>query len=189
MAATAKLFKHGRSQAVRLPKEFRLPGKEVRVSRMGKGVLLEPIETDIDIRQWFAELDALREIAGEFMPEGRQQPPMPPPEDIFRRMICLDTNAVIALINATSTRLRDATSKSRQLQGEASGASGSGIVRTLVWGKEKRASRQENADIIRRFGTGPSRSSSISSLTMRARPAPSGPISSAGEPRSARTTS
>ena len=59
MAATAKLFKHGRSQAVRLPKEFRLPGKEVRVSRIGKGVLLEPIETDIDIRQWFAELDAI----------------------------------------------------------------------------------------------------------------------------------
>jgi len=81
MAATAKLFKHGRSQAVRLPKEFRLPGKEVRVSRVGKGVLLEPIETDI--RQWYSELDALRAIAGEFMPEGRQQPPMPPPETIF----------------------------------------------------------------------------------------------------------
>jgi antitoxin VapB len=30
---TAKLLKHGRSQAVRLPKEFRLPGKEVRVRR------------------------------------------------------------------------------------------------------------------------------------------------------------
>ena len=30
---TAKLFTHGRSQAVRLPKEFRLPGKEVRVRR------------------------------------------------------------------------------------------------------------------------------------------------------------
>ena len=44
---TAKLFTHGRSQAVRLPKEFRLPGKEVRVRRVGRGVLLEPIETDI----------------------------------------------------------------------------------------------------------------------------------------------
>jgi antitoxin VapB len=82
MTATAKIFMHGRSQAVRLPKEFRLPGKEVRVSRVGKGVLLEPIETDM--KAWFAELDALRAAAGgEFMPEGRQQPPMPPPEDIF----------------------------------------------------------------------------------------------------------
>jgi len=32
---TAKLFMHGRSQAVRLPKEFRFQGKEVRVSRVG----------------------------------------------------------------------------------------------------------------------------------------------------------
>jgi virulence-associated protein VagC len=38
--ATAKLFKHGRSQAVRLPKEFRLPGTEVRVRRIGRRSLL-----------------------------------------------------------------------------------------------------------------------------------------------------
>jgi antitoxin VapB len=81
MSATAKLFKHGRSQAVRLPKEFRLPGKEVRVSRVGNGVLIEPIESDMEA--WYAKLDALRAKVGEFMPEGRQQPPMPPPEDIF----------------------------------------------------------------------------------------------------------
>jgi hypothetical protein len=35
---TAKLFKHGGSQAVRLPKDYRLPGKEVRVRRLGRGV-------------------------------------------------------------------------------------------------------------------------------------------------------
>ena len=79
MAATAKLFKHGRSQAVRLPKEFRLPGNEVRVSRVGSGVLLEPIETDIDA--WFAKLDEYHDVP--FMEEGRQQPPMPPPRNIF----------------------------------------------------------------------------------------------------------
>ena len=33
--AVAKIFMHGRSQAVRLPKEFRLPGKEVRIRRVG----------------------------------------------------------------------------------------------------------------------------------------------------------
>jgi antitoxin VapB len=42
-----KIFMHGRSQAVRLPKEFRLPGGEVRVRRVDNGVLLEPMETDI----------------------------------------------------------------------------------------------------------------------------------------------
>lgn len=74
MTATAKIFKHGRSQAVRIPKEYRLPGKEVRITRVGRGVLLEPIE--FDIKAWFARLDAIR---GDepFMPEGRQQPEMP----------------------------------------------------------------------------------------------------------------
>ena len=43
MTATAKLFMHGRSQAVRLPKAFRLPGREVHVRRVGDAVLLEPI--------------------------------------------------------------------------------------------------------------------------------------------------
>jgi Antidote-toxin recognition MazE, bacterial antitoxin len=38
---TAKLFRHGRSQAVRLPKEFRMPGTQVRVRRIGRGVLLD----------------------------------------------------------------------------------------------------------------------------------------------------
>lgn len=77
---TAKIFMHGRSQAVRLPKEFRLPGKEVKVSRVGNGVLLEPVEETFDAEAW---LRALRAHAhGEFMPEGREQPPMPPDDDI-----------------------------------------------------------------------------------------------------------
>ena len=34
---------NGRSQAVRLPKELRLTGKEVSIRRLGDGVLIEPI--------------------------------------------------------------------------------------------------------------------------------------------------
>jgi hypothetical protein len=41
--ATAKLFDNGRSQAVRLPKEFRFEGSEVSVRREGEAVILEPI--------------------------------------------------------------------------------------------------------------------------------------------------
>jgi len=80
---TAKLFKHGRSQAVRLPKEFRLPGTEVRVRRMGHGILLEPMERSIeDIRAIFAEIDRMG--GRDFLPEGRpEQPPMPPDEPFF----------------------------------------------------------------------------------------------------------
>ena len=43
----AKVFMHGRSQAVRLPEEFRLPGKEVSVRRVGSSILLEPVEPDL----------------------------------------------------------------------------------------------------------------------------------------------
>jgi antitoxin VapB len=80
-SGTAKLFKHGRSQAVRLPKEFRMPGTEVRVRRIGRSVLLEPIGAPFDVQAWFAKLDEYRDEP--FMPEGRQQPPNPAPRKFF----------------------------------------------------------------------------------------------------------
>ena len=75
----AKIFMHGRSQAVRLPLAFRLPGDRVRVRRVESGILLEPIVTDINA--WFAELDRFADVP--FMEEGRQQPSMPETEDQF----------------------------------------------------------------------------------------------------------
>lgn len=72
----AKIFMHGRSQAVRLPKEFRLPGKEVRVSRDGDRIILEPVKEAFDVQAWFKSLDEFRDVP--FLPEGRpEQPPMP----------------------------------------------------------------------------------------------------------------
>jgi len=71
---TAKIFMHGRSQAVRLPKEFRLPGKEARVSRDGNRIILEPIDDKFDVDAWFADLDRLTELHGEFLPEGIPEP-------------------------------------------------------------------------------------------------------------------
>jgi len=41
--ATAKIFRNGRSQAVRLPKEFRFDGEEVSIRREGERVILEPV--------------------------------------------------------------------------------------------------------------------------------------------------
>ncbi len=64
----AKLFRNGRSQAVRLPREFRFDGDRVRVRGVPGGVLLEPLISDA--RQWFTELDRLS--AGPFMARGRQ---------------------------------------------------------------------------------------------------------------------
>jgi antitoxin VapB len=61
MSVTAKLFVHGRSQAVCLPKEFRFEGTEVRISRAGDKVILEPLKKPlpIDLDAWFARLDEL----------------------------------------------------------------------------------------------------------------------------------
>ncbi len=42
----AKLFTHGGSQAVRLPKAFRFRGSEVRIRKDGDRVILEPAEHD-----------------------------------------------------------------------------------------------------------------------------------------------
>lgn len=48
----AKLFRHGGSQAARLPREFRLPGNEAVISRTATGgVLLEPLEADFEARR------------------------------------------------------------------------------------------------------------------------------------------
>jgi antitoxin VapB len=52
-AETAKLFWNGRSQAVRLPKDYRFEGTEVRIRKSGTAVILEPVEND------WAWLDAL----------------------------------------------------------------------------------------------------------------------------------
>ena len=70
---SARSFMHGRGQA------FRFPGDRVRVRRVGNGVLLEPVATDVD--EPFALLDRYRGMP--FNEDSRQQPPLPPDEDVF----------------------------------------------------------------------------------------------------------
>lgn len=50
---TAKVFWSGRSQAVRLPKDFRFDAAEVRIRRHGNAVILEPMPQDW---AWLAEV-------------------------------------------------------------------------------------------------------------------------------------
>jgi antitoxin VapB len=68
---TAKLFQNGNSQAVRLPKEFRMPGDRVKISKKGSQIILEPLETT-----WDTLFDSLKDFPDDFMEEGRQQPEM-----------------------------------------------------------------------------------------------------------------
>ncbi len=68
---TAKLFQNGSSQAVRLPKEFRIPGNEVKIFKHGNQVILEPIEMT-----WDSLFESLNEFPEDFMQDGRNQPDM-----------------------------------------------------------------------------------------------------------------
>ena len=65
---TAKLFKNGDSQAVRLPKEFRFQGKEVFVRRMGNAVVLLP-----KTKSWDTLIGSLAKFPPDFMSD-REQP-------------------------------------------------------------------------------------------------------------------
>jgi len=75
----AKLFKNGRSQAVRLPKEFRFEGSEVTIRRdpaTGQ-VVISPAapEPELSFDEWFALYDALPDDASE--EEFAKLPPRP----------------------------------------------------------------------------------------------------------------
>lgn len=74
---TAKLFWSGRSQAVRLPRDFRFDGTEVRIRKAGNAVILEPVASDWD---W---LDTLGIFSDDFMADGRLQPEMPDSAPLF----------------------------------------------------------------------------------------------------------
>jgi len=58
---TAKIFQNGRSQAVRLPKEFRFNQDEVAIKPFGNGVLLLPLENPWQLMQ-----DAVNEFDSDF---------------------------------------------------------------------------------------------------------------------------
>ena len=65
---TAKLFKNGKSQAVRLPKEFKFEGNEVYIKKVGRLVILIP-QND----PWESLMDSLDKFSDDFMSE-REQP-------------------------------------------------------------------------------------------------------------------
>jgi len=64
----AKLFTNGRSQAVRLPKEFRFEGSEVMVTRLGSAVVL--LAKD---QGWDVLFEAVEGFSEDFMAQ-REQP-------------------------------------------------------------------------------------------------------------------
>ena len=66
---TAKIFENGRSQAVRLPKEYRFDTNEVAINRIGDIVLLVP-----NTNKWNSFLQALDMFSDDFMEDDRDEP-------------------------------------------------------------------------------------------------------------------
>jgi len=65
---TARLFINGRSQAVRLPKEFKFRGENVYIQRVGEAVILVPFD-----KEWEVFMHGLNGFSDDFMSEGRLQ--------------------------------------------------------------------------------------------------------------------
>jgi antitoxin VapB len=83
--ATAKLFQHGGSQAVRLPKEFRFEGSEVEIERRGNEVVLKAkakpkLRTLTDVARYMQEN----------FPEAQDFPDREQPIDQQARDLSLD---------------------------------------------------------------------------------------------------
>jgi antitoxin VapB len=65
---TAKLFINGRSQAVRLPKEFQFSGTDVLIQKVGDAVILVPHD-----KSWEVFLHGVNSFTDDFMGDGRNQ--------------------------------------------------------------------------------------------------------------------
>jgi antitoxin VapB len=68
--ATARVFRSGNSQAVRLPKEYRLKGTEVEIFRRGDEIVLREKAEGL-VRAF----EILADLATDFLPEGRGDTP------------------------------------------------------------------------------------------------------------------
>ncbi len=74
---TAKIFKNGRSQAIRLPKAYRFEGDEVYIKKVGDVVMLIPYHAP-----WKVMADSLELFSEDFM-SSREQPEVQEREELF----------------------------------------------------------------------------------------------------------
>ena len=75
---TAKVFKSGNSQAVRIPKEFQLEGDEVEIHRRGDSLVLRP-----KAHSWEPLIDSLTKFTDDFLAGGRRQSPPQKRDRVF----------------------------------------------------------------------------------------------------------
>jgi antitoxin VapB len=78
MTQLAKVFQNGRSQAIRIPKEFRFDTQEVYVEKIGETLIIKPKRDN----KWDSFFQLLKDVdTTDFMPK-REQPPLDS-KDIF----------------------------------------------------------------------------------------------------------
>ena len=68
---TAKVFRSGNSQAVRIPREFQLESDEVEIRRRGDLLILRP-----KAHSWASLVESLTKFTDDFLADGRRQPPL-----------------------------------------------------------------------------------------------------------------
>ena len=66
---TVKVFKSGNSQAVRIPREYQVNGKELIINKIGDTIILFPLEDP-----WKLFKNSLEEFSDDFFAGGRKQP-------------------------------------------------------------------------------------------------------------------
>ena len=74
---TAKLFTNGNSQAVRLPKAYRLKGKEAYITQVGDAIIILPYK-----KKWDMLLQSLDKFSADYM-LGREQPVLERRDEAF----------------------------------------------------------------------------------------------------------
>ena len=67
---TTTVFINGQSQAIRIPKEFRVAGKKVYIKKMGNCLMIMPIDDP-----WKMFFEAVHEFSDDFMKDGRDTLP------------------------------------------------------------------------------------------------------------------
>ena len=75
---TAKIFRSGNSQAVRIPKEFQLEGDEVEIQKKGNSLVLRPKK-----KSWTSLVQSLNKFTEDFMANIRRQPPIQKRSKLF----------------------------------------------------------------------------------------------------------
>lgn len=74
---TAKVFDSGNSQAIRIPKKFKLKGKEAYITKIGDAIVILPMK-----QKWNSLISSIDKFSDDFLTD-RSQPILEKRDEIF----------------------------------------------------------------------------------------------------------